>query len=269
MEVEDLHDFQLCVAHGLGKQEAYNIDQTPKYGTEASHNFALSELIRSWGNAAPIPNPTLFNHLTTPPASQSVTSPPTVSQCAAHLQLLEAIHNLNNEVIKTDRLNVSLGIKPGRKKVWCRQYVGARYRVGGAYKHVEVMKKDLTFPERSKRKWTLFLNLAAVRFKLWAPKIEALMRSNSSPPSQTVLPHLPPIGRSPLFMHYPFPHFTFNNTDSCSLYLDILIVWHAFLLNPGDYRDYCKLHKLEHLRSVHFPWLRIVRPPHIPFPHLS
>lgn len=36
------------------------------------------------------------------------------------------------------------------------------------------------------------------------------------------------------------------------------MVWHAFLLNPGDYKRYCYQSKLKHLYRVSFPWDRIV-----------
>lgn len=40
--------------------------------------------------------------------------------------------------------------------------------------------------------------------------------------------------------------------------LDVLAVWHSFLLNPGDYLGYCKWNELQHLPLVPFPWAKVV-----------
>lgn len=256
----DLHEFHICLAHGWGIQESQNLNSNPLHLSSAGHNLPLPELILSKGNHPVLPNPTLFTHLTTTtPDSVSATAPPTTGQCAAHLQLLEAIYDLRTQVTSTERLNASLGIKPGRRKVWKKQWAGRRWR--GRPNRYEVMIKDLTFPERSRRKWSLFLDLAVVRFELWAPEIEGIMRSSSSTPSLAVLPHIPPLGR------YPLPFVTisccyrFLDAYLSCLYLDVLMVWHALLLNPSDYRDYCQQRKLEYLSFVEFPWLRIVSQP--------
>lgn len=39
---------------------------------------------------------------------------------------------------------------------------------------------------------------------------------------------------------------------------DILMVWHAFLLNPSDYKEFCTRHQLDRIQEVPFPWPVIV-----------
>lgn len=41
-------------------------------------------------------------------------------------------------------------------------------------------------------------------------------------------------------------------------FLDVLTVWHAFLLNPGNFRRHCEVNVLPYLKHVSFPWTRIV-----------
>ncbi|RDH16627.1 hypothetical protein M747DRAFT_286519 [Aspergillus niger ATCC 13496] len=36
--------------------------------------------------------------------------------------------------------------------------------------------------------------------------------------------------------------------------VDILMVWHAFLLNPSDYKEFCTRHQLDRIQEVPFPW---------------
>lgn len=43
-----------------------------------------------------------------------------------------------------------------------------------------------------------------------------------------------------------------------NLIADVLMVWHAFLLNPSDYINYCQTESLTQLPRVSFPWTRIV-----------
>ncbi|RGP80190.1 hypothetical protein FLONG3_1724 [Fusarium longipes] len=38
---------------------------------------------------------------------------------------------------------------------------------------------------------------------------------------------------------------------------DILMVWHAFLLNPFDFQEYCQTFSLNYLSRVNFPWTLI------------
>ena len=38
------------------------------------------------------------------------------------------------------------------------------------------------------------------------------------------------------------------------------MVWHAFLLNPEDYKQACASRKLDSLYRVAFPWKEIVSP---------
>jgi hypothetical protein len=92
----------------------------------------------------------------------------------------------------------------------------------------EFKLKDVTFAGRRLKKWPIFLDLAVARFRLWFNALELDM-AKASP--STECPHLPP--------------------------LDILMVWHSFLLNPTMFKKYCDEHRMTKVQSVAFPWLKI------------
>lgn len=173
-----------------------------------------------------VPSPDIFLALQGEECPKEVTDLPTTSECAVHLELLEAVYALRRRVISTQNLDDSFGIKGPTRTVYRRTYVGNR-----KYEHRPFAIKDKTFPERSQKKWTAFLHIAVMRFITWAEKVEGLMQERGGPHENAYLPYLPP--------------------------LDVLTVWHAFLLNPGTFRRHCEVNVLPYLKHVSFPWTRI------------
>lgn len=43
--------------------------------------------------------------------------------------------------------------------------------------------------------------------------------------------------------------------------VDVLVIWHGFLLNCEDFNNYCVMHNLQYIQDVAFPWTQIVRLP--------
>ncbi|CAM1505283.1 Fc.00g109200.m01.CDS01 [Cosmosporella sp. VM-42] len=172
-----------------------------------------------------IPDPGLLKTL----ADLNHVELPTIGQCAVHLELLEAFHALRSQVINSLELNEVFGISYGRETPF------------GLPQSLSV-RRDSTDEDRAAKrmsKWTLFLELAAARFLEWA------LRTNNSIPmvrqwsktkstleiADIELPFLPPI--------------------------DVLMVWHALLLNPADFERYCQRKGFRSLTRVKFPWQRI------------
>ncbi|KAI9768917.1 MAG: hypothetical protein M1840_004513 [Geoglossum simile] len=148
---------------------------------------------------------------------------PSVAECAVHLELLQAIHQLRVDVLRSTELDSTFGIIPNPGTVtrgW-----GRRRR--------QIKVKDATFAIRRKEKWPLFLDLAVVRFQTWIQKVDSLLGAAQSDgtTAEAEADLLPP--------------------------LDILMVWHSFLLNPKLYQQYCEQHGLKNVREAAFPWLRI------------
>ncbi|KAI9765545.1 MAG: hypothetical protein M1839_005487 [Geoglossum umbratile] len=116
---------------------------------------------------------------------------PNTARCASHLELLEAFAVLKNKVINSNALDRTFGIKHERQN-------------------------DPALPQRRQVKWTKFVKLAVVRFKLWFATT---------------------FSRSPLL---GLPEHTGGRLDRTRLPpLDVLMVWHAFMLNPQAYEDEC------------------------------
>ncbi|KKK12545.1 hypothetical protein ARAM_003069 [Aspergillus rambellii] len=171
-----------------------------------------------------IPGPGLFENL--PQGNQGPEALPTPSECAVHLEMLEVFHALRNEVIQSQDLDRSFNIKPKNKVVYRPKREGARYVAE------PLSLKDGTFERRRKAKWTYYLELAVTRFHIWIAQID--MHLGESKSSSKQLPQL--------FLLPP---------------LDVLVVWHAFLLNCSDFKEYCNKRKLEHIQEIAFPWSEI------------
>jgi hypothetical protein len=141
-----------------------------------------------------IPSPSVFRTLGDEPP-RSVTALPTVGECAVHLELLEVFSHLRRRVISTTILNRPFGVPSPQKTVYRRAYRPG-YQ-GSRYDRIPVKLQDLTYPDRSREKWVVFLKIAVVRFLLWAKKIEELMAGRVGPLAEAQLPYLPPLGKVP------------------------------------------------------------------------
>ncbi|KAH7146301.1 hypothetical protein EDB81DRAFT_689454 [Dactylonectria macrodidyma] len=180
-----------------------------------------------------IPSPVVFTNLCEAEADDL----PTTAQCAVHLELLEAFHALKVRIVGSSDLDRTFGLAPKTKIVYRRKY-SSRLR---KYINQSARVKDPDWEARRRQKWPRYLDFAAERFVEWAKKIDTFMAKGSSQISsdgvqtskslQVRLPYVPP--------------------------LDILIVWHAFLLNPSSWHKYCQLESLNHLVKVPFPWKAI------------
>ncbi|RSL54742.1 hypothetical protein CEP53_007344 [Fusarium sp. AF-6] len=172
-----------------------------------------------------IPNPAYFNDLVDGLKDQL----PTAVQCAVHLELLEAFHAVKIRIIECEALDGIFGIKAPTKTIYRRKYMKT------LDKHVnqKVTVKVEGWEARREKKWPRYLDFAADRFVDWAKVIDKEMAATESDDDKLEirLPWLPP--------------------------LDVLMVWHAFLLNPSDYINYCQAESLTHLPRVSFPWTRI------------
>lgn len=135
-----------------------------------------------------IPNPSLFEFESKMPENDN-TGLPTVGECAAHLELLQAFYHIYVKVSSSTVLDDVLGIKPEPRIVYRKKYLG--YRRGYSRKAVNL--KDDTFKERRKTKWPIYLALAATRFLAWAEAVEKVI--DGSVASQATSLHLPPLGR--------------------------------------------------------------------------
>ncbi|KAF7167025.1 hypothetical protein CNMCM5623_000499 [Aspergillus felis] len=63
-----------------------------------------------------IPDPRVFNDIYVPEWTDSM-SLPNITQCAAHLELLQAINHIRREVLNSSSLDAILNIKPQKRTV--------------------------------------------------------------------------------------------------------------------------------------------------------
>ncbi|KAJ4291339.1 hypothetical protein N0V88_006347 [Collariella sp. IMI 366227] len=148
---------------------------------------------------------------------------PSVAECAVHLELLETFFGLRTKIIKSKELDTVFGVIQVHPVVY-RSPNGR-----SSLKRQPVTLKDPDWKAKRGNKWSYFLALAVARFEKWAHKATQFVIKRDG--TELELLYLPP--------------------------LDILMVWHAFLLNPQSFKKYCHRTGLSLLRQVSFPWKQI------------
>ena len=121
---------------------------------------------------------------------------PTVAECAAHLELLEAFHALKARILGSQELDSVLGIVPRPRTVY-RTTHGGPYRSKREVKAVKI--EDTTFAARRREKWPFFLRLAVVRFRAWLPTIDLALKeappdSSADTITEILSAVMPPLG---------------------------------------------------------------------------
>ena len=146
-----------------------------------------------------IPSPHIFRSLLDPSTSRSkgeADTIPTVAECAAHLELLEAFHALKARILGSQELDFVLGIVPRPRTVYRTTY-GGPYRSRREVKAVKI--KDTTFAARRREKWPFFLRLAVARFKAWLATADLALKeappdSSADATTKILSAVMPPLG---------------------------------------------------------------------------
>ncbi|KAI9158137.1 Glycine-rich domain-containing protein 2 [Paramyrothecium foliicola] len=163
-----------------------------------------------------IPPPSLFNFddAQASDRARDVASLPHTSQCATHLQLLEVFHVLRQRILESEEIDAGFGIKPERVTKTNR------------YGETKTLK-DPTLGDRRQIKWTVFIEFAAVRFLAWRDRLK---QSPDTMLEKTAEGHLRLRNLPPL---------------------DVIMLWHSFMLNPRLLEEHCRDEPLYQLRM---PW---------------
>ncbi|KAI5838566.1 hypothetical protein DFP73DRAFT_580627 [Morchella snyderi] len=157
-----------------------------------------------------IPDPAVF---TVTPLATTAHAPPSVSQCAVHLELLQAISKLKHRVVKEAAFIEIFGTVDEERETW----------------------------------WGAFVEVAVGRFGTWWWGVEEELRRREGTIScgggcggggcpGRALRELPEDLLPPL---------------------DVLMVWHAYMLNPRFYNEDAIHHGLHLIHSTAFPWAHI------------
>ncbi|KAF5025921.1 hypothetical protein F66182_1956 [Fusarium sp. NRRL 66182] len=194
-----------------------------------------------------IPSPEVFNQLN----DSHKNNLPTPAQCAVHLELLEVFHALRIKIIDSKELNQTFGLGEETKTIYRRKYVKGLRK----YVNEEVKIRNEIWEKNHPKKWTWYLGAAVQRFLVWAESYNAWMATEmpKADPDDTKagIPMtkswwLPPVG--------VYTNHALRWSVQLTLRLDILMIWHAFLLNPSDFWDFCKLKAWNYIPRVNFPW---------------
>ncbi|EAQ93738.1 hypothetical protein CHGG_01973 [Chaetomium globosum CBS 148.51] len=139
-----------------------------------------------------IPSPDLFSDF--PDHKATGFRLPTISECAAHLELLETFYVLRQRILRSQKIDGAMGIVPERETK-----TGVNYD-----------KKTLKDPklwEKRQKKWPAFVEFAVIRFLVWRRTLQTLQERQPGETGGTTREfYLPPV--------------------------DVLMVWHALMLNP-------------------------------------
>jgi hypothetical protein len=163
-----------------------------------------------------IPSPSIFD-FSSPPADADADDAhplPSAAECAAHLELLEVLYVLRQRILMDAGIDDGFAIKPERE---------VKHGSGSETKTL----KDPTLWERRQVKWPKYIEFAAVRFLAWR---RAVNQNPKTMIRRTFEGHLFPEHLPPL---------------------DILMVWHAFMLNPRMLATSCAGEPVAKLRM---PW---------------
>jgi len=177
--------------------------------------------------------------------SESAPEFPSANHCLAHLKLLNAFHALKEDVGYTD----------GIFGIWD----------SGIEAHsVEGIERDKALSKAREKRWLLFIARAVERFEEWWVNVlcrredgrrlegkemhagnamftEFMYKGTIQKWTTTMLP---PLG---MYAHPLLDATALTN-------IDVLMVWHAFTLNPRSYLEDCIRFNLKNLWATGFPW---------------
>ncbi|KAI1111527.1 hypothetical protein F5Y14DRAFT_424851 [Nemania sp. NC0429] len=174
-----------------------------------------------------IPDPSLFKFGVNPGDTREESRRlPTIAECATHLELLQAFRHIRTEIESSSRLDHVFGIEQEPRTVYRKRVVYSGWTSSRVREPVKL--KDDSFKKRREEKWPLYLRIAASRFLSWVVAVEEYFSEPTRKSEQSL--HLPP--------------------------LDVLMVWHALLLNPEWFQSF-ERKRLKFLSTVPFPWEQI------------
>ncbi|KAH7403060.1 hypothetical protein BKA64DRAFT_668255 [Cadophora sp. MPI-SDFR-AT-0126] len=150
---------------------------------------------------------------------------PEADQCLAHLKLLSSFHALKEDVGYTDGI---FGLYDAKCEM--------------------AKNRDASLAKMREKRWALYIARAAERFQDWWLKVLCLMEPSSRLEGKDIA-----TGAA---------HFTgFTKAGRARQWtlemlppLDVLMVWHSFMLNPRSYLEDCIRFGLKDLWATGMPW---------------
>lgn len=230
--------------HQSSKKITNAIKSSSKTGPYSLSKTAIDRKAYPNGSPPTIPSQEIFNSLyeqedDNADDANSIETKihlPSTAQCAVHLEFLTVLWTLRQRILRSEELDAVFDIKPIHK------YVDR--------KGVQTKLKDDTLWDRRQIKWVTFVRIAVARFLAWWEKVPEIVGARKGLHSYEITKDtLPPLGEQNLLRA--------DYIQIANIWLDVLMVWHSFLLNPWFFRRSCNAGK-KVLYHIDFPWASIV-----------
>jgi hypothetical protein len=188
---------------------------------------------------------------------------PTPAECIAHLKLLHAFAKLRHDIGNHDGLfGITMGTSHGPPPM------NSVYNTGGAHEDDAAKAAvdshapedyNAVFAERIRdKRWSVFVTQAVARFEKWWDTLSGTstwyrpIRKDDFETNE-LGPHT--VGRFPIMGK----GFDDNPSTFCMPPLDVLMVWHAYMLNPRIYLEDSVRSTKHMLWRTPFPWEHIYK----------
>ncbi|TVY85990.1 Glycine-rich domain-containing protein, partial [Lachnellula willkommii] len=157
--------------------------------------------------------------------SESPSHFPEPEHCLAHLKLLSVFHSLKEDVGYTD----------GLFGLW-----------NSAYERVE--NREEVLAKLREKRWALYIARAVERFEIWWLEVLCTLE-----PAQR-LEGKEMVSNNLRFIDFPKKGTVQQWTVGMLPPIDVLMVWHSFMLNPRNYLEDCIRFGLKNLWATGMPW---------------
>lgn len=193
---------------------------------------------------------------------------PTPAQCIAHLKLLHAFAKLRHEVgnyeglygieseqFRGRRENVAEGVAPADEEQHLPRGGLEECDTGTKQVDTEAEQDAGSLAERLREKrWTVFVTKAVDRFDKWWESLPSGSDASNFP-LRTVHFEARSARNSEAIKHWPEGGEDMDGYLQTSLPpLDVLMVWHTYMLNPRAYLEDCMRMRRRPQWRTRFPW---------------
>ncbi|KAH8596636.1 hypothetical protein B0O99DRAFT_685632 [Bisporella sp. PMI_857] len=214
-----------AITHAKPSEKQENI-APQRASNDAPPNYSVTDPIADADDAAAAEMNAAFANLSIPDVPSEF---PTVDHCLAHLKLLNAIHSLKEDVGYTDGL---FGLWDSRVEKSA----------------LDDQKRDQALAKTREKRWALYVARAAERFQEWWVKVLCPRENGRRIQTKELIDE-----------SLDLTQFTIRGrvqvwTTAMLPPLDVLMVWHAFMLNPRNYLEDCIRFSLKNLWATGMPW---------------
>ncbi len=193
---------------------------------------------------------------------------PTPAECIAHLKLLHAFAKLREDVENCEGLfgiqaeNLGNDVQGNNRTDELRGGVHAENPAEAATEaHAEEPNSSSNTPtaalaERIRNKrWEIFVHKAVQRFEKWLDMLSRLYPASSVYDTPITQLNFDGSNRFTTISQFPIDGEGLDQFEKFALPpLDVLMVWHAYMLNPRTYLEDCIRYSRHMLWRTVFPW---------------